>query len=100
MKQKGQNSNYPQEISIWKMGEKVPEWLSNVAQILGIDDANDTYILGINRLSKGGYEIKDSSGQNVLVRVWNDDNYVCYGDGRFFSLSPTQLKLLYLWTKN
>ena len=100
MKQKGRNDKYPKEIEIWRSGEKVPEWLLNVAQIVGIDESFGTYILGTNKLSSGGYEIKDSSGQGVLVHVWNDDDFVCYGDGKIFSLSPKQLKLLYLWTEN
>jgi hypothetical protein len=95
MKQRGRNSNYPDEIQTWRKGERVPEWLSNVAAIVGIDDKKGSYILDTIPNSAGGFEIKESSGTNVLVRVAKVEDYVCYGDGKIFTLNPIQLNLLY-----
>lgn len=95
MIQKGRNNNYPESIRIWRRGEKVPEWLSDKAFISSID-IKTGYNLRYRNTTTGGYEILDSSGINVLVSVRNQSDYVCLGDnGRFFSLSPKQLKLLY-----
>lgn len=95
MKQKGKNSNYPEEIQTWRKGERVPEWLSNVAAIVGLDDGKNSYILDTIPNSFGGFEIKESSGKNVLVSVSRAEDYVCYGDGKIFTLNPIQLNLLY-----
>ena len=95
MIQKGRNNLYPQSIRIWKRGEKVPEWLSDRAFITSIDLKNG-YNLKYRETTTGGYEILDSSGVNVLIRTIGREDYVCLGDnGRIFSLSPKQVKLLY-----
>lgn len=95
MIQKGRNHDFPESIQIWKKGEKVPEWLSDRACIVSIN-MNTGYNLKYRNTTTGGYEILDSSGINVLVRAGSKDDYICKGDnGKFFSLSPKQLKLLY-----
>lgn len=95
MIQKGRNNTYPQSIRIWKRGEKVPEWLSDKACVTSIDLKNG-YNLKYRETTTGGYEVLDSSGINVLVRATSRNDYICLGDnGKFFSLSPEQLKLLY-----
>jgi hypothetical protein len=95
MIQKGRNNNYPKSIKIWKRGDRVPEWLSDRAFIASID-LNKGYNLKYRNTTTGGYEILDSSGVSVLIKVTNQEDYVCLGDnGKIFSLSPKQLKLLY-----
>ena len=95
MIQKGRNNNYPESIKTWRRGEKVPEWLSDRAYISSID-INIGYNLKYRNTTTGGYEILDSSGIDVLVRAENKDDYICLGNnGKIFSLSPKQLKLLY-----
>ena len=93
--QRGRNDLYPKTIKIWQRGNKIPEWLSDRACITSINLKNG-YNLKFRNTTNGGYELLDSSGVNVLVQVKNLDNYVCLGDnGKIFSLSPTQLNLLY-----
>ena len=95
MIQKGRNNNYPESIKTWKRGDKVPEWLSDRAFIVSID-LNNGYNLKYRNITTGGYEILDSSGVDVLVKVASQNDYVCFGNnGKIFSLSPKQLKLLY-----
>ena len=95
MIQKGRNNLYPKTIQVWKRGERVPEWLSDRACITSID-SNIGYNLKYRNTVSGGYEILDSSGVDVLVRAKDQGDYICLGDnGRFFSLSPRQLTLLY-----
>jgi hypothetical protein len=96
MKQKGENSKYPKTIETWKRGEPVPEWLSDRAKILGIDEKTRAGLLEFTPNTTGGYEIKDSSGQRALVSVKNPKDFVCFGDNNsIFALSPEQLTLLY-----
>ena len=33
MKQRGRNEKYPNEIKIWKLGDPVPSWLSDLAKV-------------------------------------------------------------------
>lgn len=95
MIQKGRNSSYPQTIEVWKRGEKVPEWLSDKACITSIDLKNG-YNLKFRNTTDGGYELFDSSGIGILIRVKDKNDYICLGDdGKFLSLSPKQLNLLY-----
>ena len=95
MIQKGRNNSYPQTIQVWRRGELVPEWLSDRACIVSID-LNTGYSLRYRDTVSGGYEILDSSGIDVLVRTERKEDYICFGDnGKIFSLSPKQIKLLY-----
>ena len=36
-KQRGRNDKYPAKIEVWRIGEKVPEWLSDRAKVKFID---------------------------------------------------------------
>lgn len=92
--QRGRNNLYPETIEIWKIGDKVPEWLSDRAKIEMVDLGNADKILKTTELSSGGYEIYEASGKNVLVRVPKEGT-VCFGDNRVFSLSKMELDLLY-----
>lgn len=96
MVQRGMNNLYPEKIKTWRIGEKIPEWLSDNARILSIDeDGNvklDTY-----DLSSGGIAIKNSSGIGSLIELKTPDSIVCYSPGKnIFSLKPEQLELLYV----
>lgn len=92
--QRGRNNAYPETIKIWKLGQKVPEWLSDRAKVEGVDLGNEDKLLKTTELSSGGYELYDASGKNVLVRV-PKGGLVCFGDNKIFSLSQKELDLLY-----
>lgn len=96
-KQRGYNSLFPNEIEVWKYGEEVPEWLSDRARIKFVDGYGNA-ILDLIDNTKGGYEIKDSSGTSVLARTTSREDYICFekSSGTIFSLTPIQLKLLYV----
>ena len=94
MKQKGQNSKFPKEIKTWRKNEPVPEWLSDVAKVSYIDEKTGKPGITTNGASSGGYEIVGSDGRTLLITK-NQDDYVCCGDGRIFSLTKEQVELLY-----
>ena len=97
MKQKGRNDRYPRTIQTWRKGEVVPEWLSDIAKIAGLVGKSGNPSLDVIPITSGGYQIRDSSGTGILISVSNERDYVCRGDdGKLFTLSPTQLKLLYI----
>lgn len=92
-KQLGGNEKYPKQIQIWRLGEQIPEWLSDSAKVKFIDgEGNKT--LAINNL-ENGYEIIDSSGNFVLVKTKTNDSLVCFGENKIFSLTKKQFDLLY-----
>ena len=95
MIQRGMNNLYPEKIETWKVGEKVPEWLSDNAKVLSLDDEGNIR-LDTNKLSTGGIAIKNSSGFGVLVELKTINSIVCYSPGKIFSLKPEQLELLYV----
>lgn len=95
-KQSGYNSKYPEIIETWRLGESIPDWLSDRAKVNFMDgDGNLT--LDINETSSGGIEIINSGGTGTLVLLKSKKDYVCRGEGdsRIFSLTRTQLDLLY-----
>lgn len=117
-KQRGYNCLYPPVIEIWRLGEKVPEWLSDRAAIQFIDgEGNIT--LKTRGISKGGFEIIEAGTGEVLVRVGSKDGFVYFpilselknypapnlaepwtqspSTKVIGSLTPTQLKLLYTY---
>ena len=95
MIQRGMNSKYPEKINTWRLGENIPEWLSDRAKVLFIDgDGNIT--LDLLKLDTGGVEIKNSDGKGILVKMETGDSVLCYSNGKnIFSLKPKQLELLY-----
>lgn len=95
MIQRGRNEKYPEKIEVWRKGSKVPEWLSDRAKIDMLDLGNEDKILKITELSSGGYELFDSSGKNVLVKVPEENGYVCFGNSKIFALKERELELLY-----
>ena len=44
IKQKGYNPDYPEIAEIWKYGDPIPEWLSDRANITGLDDNGNPVI--------------------------------------------------------
>lgn len=94
-KQRGYNGKFPEEVKVWIKGSIVPEWLSNVSKVVGMNSTTGDTTIETRELSAGGYEIIDSSGTGTLVRTKSEEDYVCFGRGSIFSLSPKQFKLLY-----
>lgn len=94
-KQLGYNKKYPETVDTWKFGStSVPEWLSDRAKVKFIDGEGNL-TLDILETNTGGYEIKNTEGTGALLLVPGKDDFVCYGDGKIFSLTPVQFKLLY-----
>ena len=93
--QSGYNSKYPLKIETWKLGETIPDWLSDKAKVNFVDgDGNLT--LDIHETSSGGIEIINSGGTGTLVLLKSKRDYVCRGeDNIIFPLSEIQLNLLY-----
>ena len=95
--QRGENKNYPNQISTWRLGEKIPEWLSDQAKIKFIDGEGNLTLDWLET-STGGVEIQDSTGLNVLVRLKTKDSILCFSTdtNKIFSLTPIQYNLLYI----
>lgn len=101
--QRGENPKYPYKIKTWRLGEDVPEWISDNAKIQFLDgEGNIT--LSIIETNTGGFEIIKSDGSGVLVRLNNKRDYVCISDESItspltikdiFPLTEHQLNLLY-----
>ena len=97
-RQKGENNRYPKKIETWKFGEPIPEWLSDIAKVLYQDGGTGEIHLDTTPLNTGGYEIKDSGGTGVLIRVMHAEDLVCRNlieRASLFTLTPIQLSLLY-----
>ena len=92
--QRGLNSKYPNKIKTWRFGEKVPEWISDIAKVIFID-AEGNITLDHRETNTGGLEFLDSSGNRILFTIKSKEDYVCTGDGKLFVLRPLQLELLY-----
>ena len=92
-KQTGRNEKYPKEIITWKRGDKVPQWLSDVCNIIKVDEKGEPE-LDI-RESGDGYELITSGTNQVIVKVAHKDDFVCFGDRKIFTLTKKQKELLY-----
>ena len=93
-RQRGRNSKYPDEVEVWKLGEKVPEWLSDRAKVRFIDGEGNVTLDRRDR-GDGSYEIIEAAGIQTLVTVTERTGFVCFGEGRVFSLRERQLEILY-----
>ena len=94
MKLRGLNNKYPAEIQVYLPGQdEVPQWLSDKAKILKLSDTGRPE-LDMTPTNTGGYQIKSADGSGILVTT-QEGGYVCFGDGRIFSLTQRQLGLLY-----
>ena len=60
LKQRGRNNKYPDEIWTWRLGEIVPEWLSDIAKVSYLEGQDGNIQLEIVSSSTGGYELKES----------------------------------------
>ena len=97
-KQKGKNNKYPTTIQVWKLGDSVPEWLSNIAKVGAINENTGELSLFTRDTNTGGFELLDSGGTISLVKTKSRKDYVCKpleSRGPVFSLTPLQLKMLY-----
>lgn len=94
--QKGENPKYPKFIETWKVGQDVPEWLSDIAKITGMTGDSGKVSIELRETNTGGYEIIDSSGKYTLVKAKNRGDYICFVPGqKLFSLSELQVNLIY-----
>lgn len=92
----GKNDAWPREIEVWKLGDPIPEWLSDQGKVSFVDgDGNIT--LETHETSSGGFEIVASGGTGTLVMMKDKKDYVAIGkeNNKIFSLSDIQLNLLY-----
>lgn len=98
--QRGENKKYPNQIITWKLGEKIPEWLSDRAKVKFIDGEGNITLDWLET-STGGFNIQDSSGLNTLVEMKTKDSILCYSESenKLFSLTPVQFELLYIEEK-
>ena len=92
-KQRGRNNKYPETIETWRLGEKVPSWLSNVCAVKRVDESGEMKL--DLREAGNGYELIASGVNQILVKVDKNEDYVCFGDSRIFSLTSKQIELLY-----
>lgn len=90
----GRNNKYPETIETWKLGEPVPSWISDVANIKGLSEKGEP-ILDIREGSGGEYEIITSGTNQVLVKARSKEDYICFGGRRIFVLTEKQMDLLY-----
>lgn len=90
--QSGRNEKYPNQIETWRRGEILPSWISDNCKIIAMEGTR--LIPEYRGVSGGGFEIVRENG-TALVSTKSDRDFVCYGDGKIFSLSQTQLGLLY-----
>lgn len=96
LKQRGRNSNYPETCETWKYGEKIPDWLSDKAKINAIDSRSGNPELDLIETKSGGYEIRTSSGENVLLKTKSRSDLVCYSPEKgIFVLTEEQANLIY-----
>lgn len=98
--QRGENSDYPKEIRVWRKISKLspPSWMTDICKVVSID--NGYYQLEVRKFNTGEYEYL-APDLTPIVHVSDDSDYICYGDinkyrkNYIFSLTPKQLNLLY-----
>ena len=96
MVQRGRNKKYPEKIDTWKKNEKdVPEWLTDIAKVEMVDLGSGRKKIRMNDLTSGGVEIIAADGKNILIRTQGESDYICFGDNKLFSLTESQMELLY-----
>lgn len=95
-KQIGYNNKYPIIVETWKIGEKIPDWLSDVSKVSFIDGNGDVTLDWIKN-DTGGVEIKDSTGINILIKTDKATDIICkdINNSNIFHLSKEQFDLLY-----
>ena len=99
LKQWGYNPDYPIEVEGWKIGEKVPDWLSDVAKVSGFDGKTGDILLDMWTDKQGKFHIKDTYRPIDLLVIPNTDSMVVYGDGKLIVLDPEEIDFLYIETE-
>lgn len=95
IKQKGYNPDYPKVAEVWKYGDPIPEWLSDRAEIKGLDKEGKP-VLDVRKETTGEIEILESGKRNILVKLKSEDSVLLYSETHpIISLTPHQLELLY-----
>ena len=95
--QRGYNPDWPDlipENNTWRLGEEIPEWLSDRAHV-SILSGDGVKNIGPRETSSGGIEIIDSGKIGTLVTLAKKDWIVIFKDGIVKSLSPEAMKILY-----
>lgn len=94
-KQKGENLKYPEKIEIWKRDDKVPEWLSDRAKVININEKGEIQIAIVDW--KNSFDIISNSGNEKLVQTKTKDSIICFDsiNNNIFSLTQKQFNLLY-----
>jgi hypothetical protein len=84
-------------VETWKYSDPVPEWLSDRAKINAIDSNTGNPLIDITETNTGGYEVKDSTGRDILFRTKNRNDLVCFCSktNRIFVLTSIQAHLIY-----
>jgi len=96
MTQRGRNEKYPKTIETWQKSTKeIPEWLTDLAKVELVDLGSGVKKIRMNNLTSGGVEIIAADGLTTLVKTQNESDYICFGDNKLFSLTQTQIDLLY-----
>ena len=94
MRQRGRNEKYPNEIKVWRLGEPIPTWLSDVAKVKDVK-GDGSMIIDIRMVDNDrGFEIIKPDNQ-ILVRTNKNSDIICFGNKQFFVLTEKQLDLLY-----
>ena len=95
IKQKGYNPDYPEIAEIWKYGDPIPEWLSDRANITGLDD-NGNPVIETRKETSGEIEILKKKKRDVLVKLKSENSVLLFSETHpIISLTPHQLELLY-----
>ena len=96
-KQCGRNDKYPEEILVWKVNDtkNIPEWIIDSCKVKNIIEKE--IILDTRNTSTGGIEFIEAGSNAVLFSTKTKEDYACYDPKtkKIFSLTETQLKLLY-----
>ena len=96
LKQWGHNPNFPEIAETWKVGERVPEWLSDQAKVSGFDPTGGILLETHTDQSTGKIHIKDTYRPIDLIVLDSKDHIVIYGKGYpLKALSPIQVDMIY-----
>ena len=95
-KQCGKNDKYPDEILIWMVNDtkNIPDWIIDNCKVKSI---TDRIVLDTRNTNTGGLDFIMAGSNSVLFSTKTKNDYACYDQKtkRIFSLTETQLNLLY-----
>lgn len=94
IKQIGENPNYPNYALTWYLGEKIPEWLSDRANIKFMD-AEGNMTLDVIESNNNSIDIINSGGKGVLANMKKDGVLIFNPKTGVISLTKKQFELLY-----